>query len=196
MYKVISKTHIKQMPEMQEPDEETFYVNHSMGEHDDIEFDSEGYNEAVKEYEAHLASLPEILRGDNGQWKEGQLLNDDEVEIVDCELCGGDGKETCSNPDHGFIEAMPGDVGRLGCPVCGHDPKHKVKNGGDCDECGCTGKVAIPKAKPIETLFKEAMEKEFQVSDVGASKKDYENSERRHGAEWAFNFLLNNKMIK
>lgn len=60
---------------------------------------------------------------------------------VKCPACGGDGKETCHNPDHGFIEAMPGETGRLGCPVCGHDPNHKVKNGGDCEGCNGAGKV-------------------------------------------------------
>jgi len=69
------------------------------------------------------------------------------VEI--CPDCGGDGKETCSNPDHGFIyvlggleSGLPGsDVGRLGCPVCGHDPDHKVPNGGNCETCNGTGRV-------------------------------------------------------
>lgn len=28
----------------------------------------------------------------------------------------------CSNPDHSFITAVGGEIGRLGCPVCGHDP--------------------------------------------------------------------------
>lgn len=58
-----------------------------------------------------------------------------------CETCGGDGKETCTNPDHGFIGAMGGDVGRLGCPVCGHDENHKVINGGKCEDCNGTGYV-------------------------------------------------------
>lgn len=56
-------------------------------------------------------------------------------EKVECEVCGGDGKETCTNPDHGFIDAMSGETNRLGCPVCGHDPDHKVPDGGDCEEC-------------------------------------------------------------
>lgn len=55
--------------------------------------------------------------------------------LVDCPMCGGDGKETCDNPDHGFISAVGGETGRLGCPVCGHDPDHKVPNGGACDLC-------------------------------------------------------------
>lgn len=59
-----------------------------------------------------------------------------------CFVCGGDGKETCTNPDHGFISALSfHDVGRIGCPVCGHDPNHKVKNGGDCECCKGTGKL-------------------------------------------------------
>jgi hypothetical protein len=148
--------------------------------------------------QTHIKQMPIgklILRGDNNIWKEGQLLNNDEVEMVDCELCGGDGKETCNNPDHGFIEAMPGDVGRLGCPVCGHDPKHKVKNGGECDECGGTGEVAIPKAKPIETVFKEAA-KDEAMEMTGRYGNMLKKEIFVAGAEWAFNFLLNNKMIK
>ena len=34
--------------------------------------------------------------------------------------------EICDNPDHGFIEAIPGDVSRLGCPLCGHDEEHRI----------------------------------------------------------------------
>ena len=58
---------------------------------------------------------------------------------IECYACGGDGKETCDNPDHGFIEFVGGEIGRLGCPVCGHDPDHKVPNGGPCDICNGTG---------------------------------------------------------
>lgn len=62
---------------------------------------------------------------------------------IKCPACGGDGKETCNNPDHGFIEAMPGEIGRLGCPVCGHDPNHKVNRGKNtCPECGGYGHVS------------------------------------------------------
>ena len=66
-----------------------------------------------------------------------------------CPACGGDGKETCNNPDHGFIESMPGnrgwDLGRLGCPICGHDENHKVPHGGKCENCNGTGKVDLIK---------------------------------------------------
>ena len=51
-----------------------------------------------------------------------------------CPECGGDGKETCTNPDHGLISALSWhDIGRIGCPCCGHDPGHKVPNGGKCE---------------------------------------------------------------
>lgn len=64
------------------------------------------------------------------------------AERITCPDCGGDGKETCNNPDHGFISAMSWhDIGRLGCPVCGHAPDHKVINGGDCETCKGTGLI-------------------------------------------------------
>lgn len=58
-----------------------------------------------------------------------------------CPECSGDGKKTCHNPDHGFIVAVGHEIGRLGCPCCGHDERHKVKNGGSCGTCNGTGKV-------------------------------------------------------
>ena len=71
--------------------------------------------------------------------------------LVDCPVCGGDGKETCSNPDHGFIGAMGGhEVSRLGCPVCGHDLDYKVPNGGICEFCNGTGEVNEKKAEELE----------------------------------------------
>ena len=54
-----------------------------------------------------------------------------------CLSCGGDGIETCDNPDHGFIIAMGGEIERLGCPCCGHDPHHKMT--GPCPECDGSG---------------------------------------------------------
>lgn len=33
-----------------------------------------------------------------------------------------EGIERCDNPDHGFINAVGGEIGRLGCPGCGGDP--------------------------------------------------------------------------
>lgn len=66
--------------------------------------------------------------------------------LFTCPCCFGDGKETCDNPDHGFITACGGEIGRLGCPVCGHDEKHKVPGGGSCEICNGKGKVTYPVA--------------------------------------------------
>ena len=59
-----------------------------------------------------------------------------------CDACGGDGKETCNNPDHGFHNSIGESDGCHGCPVCGNDPLHKVPNGGDCSICEGTGKIS------------------------------------------------------
>jgi hypothetical protein len=68
-----------------------------------------------------------------------EVINKD---LIECPSCKGDGKETCSNPDHGFISALSSqEVGRLGCPVCGHDPYHKIKNGENCDICNGSGRI-------------------------------------------------------
>lgn len=56
-----------------------------------------------------------------------------------CETCEGDGIERCDNPDHGFIESIPGEINRLGCPCCGHDPKYRMF-GNKCPDCSGTGK--------------------------------------------------------
>lgn len=75
-----------------------------------------------------------------------------EVKFV-CPDCAGDGKETCHNPDHGFIAAMGGEIGRLGCPCCGHDPAGKVRNGGNCETCAGTGVVALSVARDFLVGF-------------------------------------------
>jgi len=58
-----------------------------------------------------------------------------------CPLCHGDGLERCDNPDHGLLEALTGtkssDIGRIGCPGCGHDPQHRTKD--KCPACAGTG---------------------------------------------------------
>lgn len=79
-----------------------------------------------------------------------------------CPACGGDGKETCNNPDHGFIQMCDGighDIGRLGCPCCGHDEDYKITkyiNGKSeylpCFECKGTGIVT---EKECETILDE-----------------------------------------
>ena len=84
-----------------------------------------------------------------------------------CPDCGGDGKETCHNPDHGFIHGMMGwhEIGRLGCPVCGHDPNGKVKNGGKCETCDGVGRVTIKTAEE----FLDAMDYDTEVQLVEAN---------------------------
>jgi len=81
--------------------------------------------------------------------------------LVICPDCLGDGKETCHNPDHGFITAI-GTV-RLnghanGCPCCGNDPEHKVKNGGKCETCNGTGEVS----EEIARIFCNDMNYEYE----------------------------------
>lgn len=68
--------------------------------------------------------------------------------MVGCPVCGGDGIETCSNPDHGFIAGMG--LYELRCPICGSDPYHKVPNGGKCDFCNGSGEVTEERAAEIE----------------------------------------------
>ena len=67
--------------------------------------------------------------------------------MSECKSCCGDGVERCDNPDHGFIGAMSfHDIGRIGCPCCGHNPDYKMKSWKDgkwewnkCPECNGTG---------------------------------------------------------
>lgn len=61
---------------------------------------------------------------------------------IKCAECRGDGIYTCNNPDHAFIENCLGwhEVGRLGCPACGHDEDHKIRNK-TCENCKGTGFV-------------------------------------------------------
>jgi len=63
-------------------------------------------------------------------------------EEIECDECNGTGQEICDNPDHGFIGAVAGETGRLGCPVCGHDELHRVA-GTTCGKCDGTGTVKV-----------------------------------------------------
>lgn len=60
-------------------------------------------------------------------------------ELVECPMCNGTGNEICNNPDHGFIDGLSfTDMGRLGCPCCGHNEKHNI-NGTICPKCNGEG---------------------------------------------------------
>jgi RecJ-like exonuclease len=93
--------------------------------------------------------------------KERNLSEEEVNQILGedvCPECGGDGVETCTNPDHGFIEGVGGELSRLGCPVCGHDPDFKVQ-GSTCPACKGTGKVS----KLEQDEIREAFFKSFPV---------------------------------
>jgi RecJ-like exonuclease len=59
-----------------------------------------------------------------------------------CKACNGTGKEICENPDHWITDSFGGDVGRLGCPLCGHSVDRSIPNT-VCRECKGTGKIDI-----------------------------------------------------
>ena len=63
---------------------------------------------------------------------------------AECPVCHGGGVARCDNPDHEFIALTGGEIGRLGCPVCGHDSEHRVK-GEKCEMCDGTGSIIPPK---------------------------------------------------
>jgi len=47
---------------------------------------------------------------------------------VKCPDCFGTGRETCHNPDHGFLSGIISIVGanESACPCCGHDEDHQM----------------------------------------------------------------------
>lgn len=79
------------------------------------------------------------------------------MEFVKCIKCGGDGRETCDNPDHGFLSAMSfRGANESACPCCGHDENYKITkyvNGkreySKCYECEGTGKLILEQANII-----------------------------------------------
>jgi hypothetical protein len=65
---------------------------------------------------------------------------------MECPTCKGDGIERCDNPDHGFIQAMSfTDMGRIGCPLCGHDLEHRIM-GCKCPDCNGSGVIQAPQS--------------------------------------------------
>lgn len=86
------------------------------------------------------------------------------METFICPCCSGDGKETCHNPDHGFYSMISfHEVGRLGCPCCGHDPNHKVKYKGKIYPCEvCEGAGTVSEETGIK--FLEEMKYDFELT--------------------------------
>lgn len=61
------------------------------------------------------------------------------MKTSECKICEGTGKVICTNPDHGFIFGMMAfhDMGRIGCPACGHSGMCS------CDDCNGTGIIKL-----------------------------------------------------
>jgi hypothetical protein len=94
----------------------------------------------ITDVATHWLPLRELLTLPGLEGKAGiETPPEQPEEREKCSVCGGDGKETCSNPDHNFIDEVGGELSRLGCPVCGHHPQYKVPGGGECDHCKGTG---------------------------------------------------------
>jgi len=56
-----------------------------------------------------------------------------------CETCDGDGIERCTNPDHGFLNALSfRGANESACPCCGHNDEYKIL-GCKCPDCDGTG---------------------------------------------------------
>jgi hypothetical protein len=65
---VIDKDYIQEVPTMEEPNTLDFPSLHG--------FNSSGYFLEMERYNQHLASLPKILRADEGKWAIGQQLTE------------------------------------------------------------------------------------------------------------------------
>ena len=90
----------------------------------------------------------------NDTSENNKAINYEPLLYAVCPECGGDGKETCTNPDHGLISSLSfHDIGRIGCPCCGHDEDHKVANGGECEVCEGKGKVIMKEAEDCVTQY-------------------------------------------
>lgn len=90
------------------------------------------------------------------------------MKIVKCPDCFGDGKETCHNPDHGFLSAMSSVIGanESACPCCGHSEDHKVIEyiGG--------GKYEYPKCETCKGVGLVSIDLYNQYVDTNVSKDD------------------------
>lgn len=114
-------------------------------------------DELIKEFQklVNLCNAPqyhEVMRAKEVQNNyvhklESELSALQAEDKVKCPDCNGFGKEICDNPDHGLISALSfHDIGRIGCPGCGHDEHHRMK--ANCEKCNGTGFIESP-AEPV-----------------------------------------------
>ena len=98
--------------------------------------------------------------------------------------------EICDNPDHGFIEVIPGDVSRLGCPLCGHDEEHRILSTQRFNE--------KPEAvwswfeSNVESLLKKQREKYYYEieNSTGTKEADYIDKQVNGGSESKLKLVL------
>jgi hypothetical protein len=83
--------------------------------------------------------------------------------FVVCPDCGGDGKETCHNPDHGFLSGVMSVMGanESECPCCGHDESHKIYIDGKYNKCETCNGVGRITRLDYETYLYEYVPEEY-----------------------------------
>lgn len=102
---------------------------------------------------------------------EEQIIVEIQERFVKCFVCAGDGKETCTNPDHGFLAAISfKGANESACPCCGHNENHKMFywEGGqrkqrDCEACNGKGKLLESEAEVIAEEY--GFDNDFEVVD-------------------------------
>lgn len=94
-----------------------------------------------------------------------------------CQECKGTGREICDNPDHGLIHVLSfHDIGRIGCPGCGHDPMNRTKD--VCNYCKGTGYIEpydlmIPFVRRKDKLWNVGFYSTKEDVDCGAIAQSF-----------------------
>ena len=81
----------------------------------------------------------ELEAADKRMDPHGEIITDGDSLCPDC---NGTGRQRCYNPDHELLDIFSDikcDIGRIGCPACGHDPDHLTRD--PCEKCGGTGRI-------------------------------------------------------
>jgi len=121
-----------------------------MSQIDKLAYDIEGY---INDFESGVTGKEETIkalcyyvgeRAKTAVESEREMIIQEGI-ALDCPDCNGTGKEICSNPDHGLIDCL-GSVRLMGhangCPCCGNDELHRIKNS-TCGRCDGTGKINL-----------------------------------------------------